>query len=87
MENTKLRTSEIVLRKYLMEILVCPICSGGLKLVIHEEIADEIAEGSLYCEPCGTTFQIHKRIANLHTSVIQDPKGKPTTCATRGNRK
>jgi len=53
------------MKKKLMEILVCPVCKGELKLTINEEKDDEIITGSLYCAKCNETYQIIESIPHL----------------------
>ena len=49
----------------LMEILVCPICRGDLKLDVTKKEGDEIVEGTLTCSNCGDVFPIEESIPNL----------------------
>lgn len=53
------------MRRELMDILVCPICKGELKLTIKEGKEDEIISGSLYCARCNDTYPIEDSIPNL----------------------
>jgi uncharacterized protein YbaR (Trm112 family) len=53
------------MKKKLMEILVCPVCKGELKLTVAEEKDDEIITGSLYCDRCRVKYPIAGRIPNL----------------------
>ena len=53
------------MKKKLMEILVCPVCKGELKLAIERENGDEIITGSLYCAKCGVTYPIKEGIPHL----------------------
>lgn len=53
------------MRRELMDILVCPICKGEMKLTIKEEKEDEIISGSLYCARCNDTYPIEDSIPNL----------------------
>ena len=50
-----------------MEILVCPVCKGGLGLTVDEKDDEtgEIVEGSLHCEQCSETYPISDAIPNL----------------------
>ena len=51
----------------LMEILVCPVCKGQLKLTTTEQDEDtaEILEGGLLCAQCGEEYPIRESIPNL----------------------
>ncbi|MEO6397761.1 MAG: methytransferase partner Trm112 [Tepidiformaceae bacterium] len=49
----------------LMEILVCPICKGDLKLTVESEEGDEIVSGELRCEACRETYPISDSIPNM----------------------
>ncbi len=48
-----------------MDILVCPVCKGELKLSVNEETEAEIVSGSLYCAKCDVTYPIIETIPNL----------------------
>jgi uncharacterized protein len=48
-----------------MEILVCPMCHGDLRLESTLEAEGEIMEGSLTCTKCGERFPIEDGIPNL----------------------
>jgi len=52
-------------KKKLMDILVCPVCKGQLKLTIQEEKGEEIIIGSLYCAKCVATYPIKDSIPRL----------------------
>jgi len=47
-----------------MDILVCPVCKGELKLTVGEE-KEEIISGSLHCPKCGVDYPIINNIPNL----------------------
>ncbi len=53
------------MKKDLMDILVCPVCKGELKLSVGEETEAEIVSGSLYCAKCDVTYPIIETIPNL----------------------
>ena len=53
------------MKKDLMEILVCPVCKGPLKLDVVEEKGVEIITGSLFCQKCNHTYRITDAIPNL----------------------
>lgn len=53
------------MRKELMEILVCPLCKGELKLTIREIKEDEIISGSLYCAKCKDIYPVEDSIPNM----------------------
>ncbi len=52
------------MKRELMEILVCPVCKGGLQLNVTEE-KEEIISGSLYCQKCDYSYPIVDTIPNL----------------------
>lgn len=53
------------MKKDLMEILVCPVCKGGLELKVAEEQGDEVVTGALYCAVCNESYPIEDTIPNL----------------------
>lgn len=53
------------MKKELMDILVCPVCKGELKLSVEEEDEKEIVAGSLYCARCDVHYPIADTIPNL----------------------
>ena len=48
-----------------MEILVCPVCKGGLELRVDTEDAEEVVTGALTCGRCNETYPIEDAIPNL----------------------
>ena len=48
-----------------MNILACPVCKGGLELVVDEEREKEIVTGSLYCPSCQERYPIMDTVPNL----------------------
>ena len=53
------------MKRELMQILVCPVCKGGLELKVDEEKEEEIVRGSLYCSNCNHSYPIVDAIPNL----------------------
>ena len=53
------------MKKQLMEILVCPVCKGELRLTIKEQNDQEIITGSLRCDRCSETYPIEDALPNL----------------------
>ncbi|MSQ61732.1 MAG: Trm112 family protein [Dehalococcoidia bacterium] len=53
------------MKRELMEILVCPVCKGELKLIADEESEGEIVAGSLHCAKCQERYPIIDTIPNL----------------------
>ena len=53
------------MKRELMDILVCPVCKGRLKLKVEEENEKEIVVGSLYCLKCDVNYPILETIPNL----------------------
>jgi uncharacterized protein len=53
------------MKKKLMDILVCPMCKGELKLTIENENGDEIITGSLFCAKCKENYPIKESIPHL----------------------
>jgi uncharacterized protein YbaR (Trm112 family) len=51
-------------KKELIDIIVCPVCKGELKLTVTEE-DEEIISGSLHCPKCGADYPIINGIPNL----------------------
>lgn len=54
-----------IMKKELMDILVCPVCKEELQLSIEEENETEIVTGSLYCAKCDVHYPIEDTIPNL----------------------
>jgi len=52
------------MKKELMDIIVCPVCKGELKLTVKEE-KEEIISGSLNCPKCRADYPIINGIPNL----------------------
>jgi uncharacterized protein YbaR (Trm112 family) len=52
------------MKRELMDILVCPVCKGELKLTVEEE-KEEVITGSLYCSRCKVHYPITNSIPNL----------------------
>ena len=48
-----------------MDILVCPVCKGELKLEVEEENEEEVIRGALYCQKCDVYYPIRDTIPNL----------------------
>ncbi|MEE9399612.1 MAG: methytransferase partner Trm112 [Dehalococcoidales bacterium] len=53
------------MKRELMDILVCPVCKGELKLSVDEENETEIVNGSLHCAKCDVRYPIVDTIPNL----------------------
>ena len=53
------------MKRWLMDILCCPVCKGDLVLTATEENEEEILEGTLRCDACCVAYPIHKGIPNL----------------------
>ena len=53
------------MKRELVDILVCPLCKGGLELIVEEENDREVITGSLYCPPCDARYPIGDGIPNL----------------------
>ena len=53
------------MKRELMEILVCPVCKGELKLTVEEENEREIVTGTLHCAKCDVNYPITDTIPNL----------------------
>ena len=53
------------MKRELMDILVCPVCKGDLKLRVDTEEADEVVTGALTCESCNEVYPIEDAIPNL----------------------
>ena len=53
------------MKRDLMDILVCPVCKGELKLSVDEENEAEVVTGSLHCAKCDVSYPITDTIPNL----------------------
>jgi uncharacterized protein YbaR (Trm112 family) len=53
------------MKRSLIDIIVCPVCKGELKLTVTEEEGEEIVSGSLRCEKCRADYPIEGSIPNL----------------------
>ncbi len=53
------------MRRKLMDILVCPMCKGELRLKVTVERDDEIVEGTLTCKACNEIYPIEDTIPNM----------------------
>ena len=53
------------MKQELVDILVCPMCKGKLKLTAEKEKEKEIVTGSLYCAQCDVRYPISEAIPNL----------------------
>jgi len=60
------------MKKELMDILVCPICKGELKLSVDTVKKDEIVSGSLFCPVCNHNYPIEDTIPNLLPPEFKD---------------
>jgi len=58
-------TFKLLMKKDLMDILVCPVCKGKLTLTVEKENGKEIVSGSLFCNKCKVTYPIVEGIPNL----------------------
>ncbi|MCQ1539223.1 Trm112 family protein [Methanocalculus taiwanensis] len=53
------------MKRWLMDILCCPVCKGDIVLTVTEENEEEIIEGTLRCDACQVNYPIHEGIPNL----------------------
>ena len=53
------------MRKYLAELLVCPVSKGRLVLTIEVEDGGEVIAGTLHSPDSGLTYRIDDGIPNL----------------------
>ena len=60
------------MRIELMEILVCPMCRGGLDLIVTERDGDEIVAGVLRCTGCQEEYPIQDTIPNMLPPSLRD---------------
>jgi uncharacterized protein YbaR (Trm112 family) len=60
------------MKRDLLEILQCPVCSGNLELEATQEDQDEVVEGSLNCTSCGETYPIEDTIPNMLPPSLRD---------------
>ncbi len=60
------------MRRKLMDILVCPMCRGELRLKVGVERDGEIVEGSLTCKACDEIYPIEDTIPNMLPPSLRD---------------
>ena len=60
------------MKRELVDIIVCPVCKGELKLSVDEENETEIVTGSLYCPQCDVHYPIVDTIPNLLPPAERD---------------
>ena len=53
------------MKRELMDILVCPVCKGGLELNVEAEDGGEVITGSLHCPKCDVSYPIVDSVPNL----------------------
>ncbi|MDR3101944.1 MAG: methytransferase partner Trm112 [Methanocalculaceae archaeon] len=53
------------MRRWILDIICCPICKGKLMLTEIESNEADIAEGLLTCAACKAVYPIFSGIANL----------------------
>ncbi|MFN4336440.1 MAG: methytransferase partner Trm112 [Candidatus Nitrosocaldus sp.] len=63
-----------MLRRWLLDILVCPIDKSTLQLRVFDEHEDEIMEGVLICSSCKRLYPIIKGIPVLLPDELRDKK-------------
>ena len=54
-----------MMKKNLMEILVCPICKGEMKLETKDKNREDIFQGELVCKTCSKSYSISEGIPRL----------------------
>ncbi|MCS6768337.1 MAG: methytransferase partner Trm112 [Candidatus Nitrosocaldus sp.] len=62
------------MRRWLLDILVCPMDKSVLQLRVFEERDDEIVEGLLTCTECKRLYPITKGIPVLLPDELRDKK-------------
>ncbi|MEM4345143.1 MAG: methytransferase partner Trm112 [Candidatus Nitrosocaldus sp.] len=60
------------MRRWLLDILVCPIDKSDLQLRVFVECDDEIMEGVLICSACKRLYPIIKGIPVLLPDELRD---------------
>ena len=60
------------MKRDLMDILVCPVCGGPLRLSVVEEDGDEIVSGTLGCNSCGEVYPVADMIPNFLPPELRD---------------
>jgi len=53
------------MKRWLMDILACPVCKAELVLDVVREEGEEIIEGALTCKQCGEVYPIEDGIPNM----------------------
>ena len=66
------------MKRNLMDLLVCPICRGGLYLTVESETEAEVTKGTLTCRKCKTTFPVDDGIPNLLPPQLRGKSSNPT---------
>ena len=59
------RRSRVLMKKFLLDILVCPKCGGTLDVETTEVTGDEIVEGELTCAGCRDVYPIRRSIGRF----------------------
>lgn len=59
----------------LMQILVCPVCKGELKLSVEEEQEARIISGTLYCPQCDKEYLIIDGLPHLLPPELEKVHG------------
>ncbi len=60
------------MKKDLLEIIACPICTGDLELQSSEKDNGEVVTGKLYCPKCLKHYSIKDGIPNLLPLVMDN---------------
>ena len=60
------------MKKYIMDILACPVCKGDLILDVVEEKEEEVISGTLCCQLCKEHYPIDEGIPNLLPPNLRD---------------
>jgi len=67
---------ESMMKKNLMEILVCPICKGEMKLKTKDKNKEDIVQGELVCRICSKSYSISEGIPRLIDASLSGENDK-----------
>lgn len=62
----------MLMKRDLLDILVCPVCKGDLSIEVEEEDEKEIIRGKLHCEKCDEFYPIEDGIPNMLPPDLRD---------------
>lgn len=60
------------MRQALIDILVCPLCKGPLKLAVFKEVDGDVIEGRFDCSACNVSYPVDDGIPNMLPPEMRD---------------